>query len=49
MKDKTISELKIELAKVTLALKSRKEKNTNSVKKIRRQIAQALTPNAKNN
>ncbi|MEK7565433.1 MAG: 50S ribosomal protein L29 [Patescibacteria group bacterium] len=45
MKDKTISELRIELAKAILALSSRKEKNTNLVKKIRRQIAQNLTPN----
>ncbi len=41
--DKTINELRNDLTKAILEMASRKTKNTNLVKNIRRQIARALT------
>lgn len=40
---KKIQELKLELSKIRLNIKAGKEKNTNSHKKIKLQIAQLLT------
>lgn len=40
-----IQELKLELSKIRLNIKAGKEKNTNSHKKLKLQIAQLLTNN----
>ena len=39
----TLTDLKIEFAKIRLSIKAGQEKNTNAHKKIKKQIAQSLT------